>query len=212
MKKYLIIFLLIILVFPISAYASKTKVKLDKCIDGDTISVITNKEEKKVRFLAVDAPEIDKNEPYSKEAKDFTCNMVSSAKHIYLEYDKNSDKEDKYERLLAWVWADDILVQKELIKEGYARLAYLYNDYKYTSELNKFESYAKNSNKNIWGDYKEEIKPTPSKKKKILFTHGGGFHWEVPDHFRIVYLPNKDVLEKAAEEMKDFLKDYKQVC
>jgi alanine-synthesizing transaminase len=50
------------------------------------------------------------------------------------------------------------------------------------------------------------------KKKKILFTHGGGFHWEVPDHFRIVYLPNKDVLEKAAEEMKDFLKDYKQVC
>ena len=168
MKKYLIIFLLIILVFPINAYAKKTKVKLSKCIDGDTISVIVDNEEKKVRFLAVDAPEIDKNEPYSKEAKDFTCNMVSSAKHIYLEYDKNSDKEDKYERLLAWVWADDILVQKELIKEGYARLAYLYNDYKYTSELNKFESYAKNSNKNIWGDYKEEIKPTPTKKKKKL--------------------------------------------
>lgn len=26
------------------------------------------------------------------------------------------------------------------------------------------------------------------KDKHILFTHGGGFHWEQPDHFRIVYL------------------------
>ena len=49
------------------------------------------------------------------------------------------------------------------------------------------------------------------RKKKILFTHGGGFHWEVPDHFRIVYLPEKSVLEKAAQELGDFLKDYKQV-
>ena len=49
------------------------------------------------------------------------------------------------------------------------------------------------------------------RKKKILFTHGGGFHWEVPDHFRIVYLPEKSVLEKAAQVLGDFLKDYKQV-
>ena len=49
------------------------------------------------------------------------------------------------------------------------------------------------------------------RKKKILFTHGGGFHWEGPDHFRIVYLPEKSVLEKAAQELGDFLKDYKQV-
>ncbi len=48
------------------------------------------------------------------------------------------------------------------------------------------------------------------KDKHILFTHGGGFHWEQPDHFRIVYLPEKSQLEKAAESMKDFLSYYHQ--
>ena len=48
------------------------------------------------------------------------------------------------------------------------------------------------------------------KQKKILLTHGGGFHWEQPDHFRIVYLPNCEQLTYAMGEMKDFLKDYHQ--
>ena len=49
------------------------------------------------------------------------------------------------------------------------------------------------------------------REKKILFTHGGGFHWEQPDHFRIVYLPDISVLSEAMTKMKDFLATYKQV-
>ena len=48
------------------------------------------------------------------------------------------------------------------------------------------------------------------RKKKILLVHGGGFHWEQPDHFRIVYLPEVGMLRKAADEMSDFLRDYRQ--
>ena len=48
------------------------------------------------------------------------------------------------------------------------------------------------------------------KQKKILLTHGGGFHWEQPDHFRIVYLPNCEQLTYAMGEMKDFLQTYHQ--
>lgn len=48
------------------------------------------------------------------------------------------------------------------------------------------------------------------KEKKILFTHGGGFHWTKPDHFRIVYLPCVDDLSIAAQSLKDFLQDYQQ--
>lgn len=47
--------------------------------------------------------------------------------------------------------------------------------------------------------------------KKILFTHGGGFHWEKPDHFRIVYLPEKRILSEAAYQLGEFLSDYKQI-
>lgn len=48
------------------------------------------------------------------------------------------------------------------------------------------------------------------KEKHILLTHGGGFHWEKPDHFRIVYLPDLDQLKKACEGLGDFLADYHQ--
>ena len=48
------------------------------------------------------------------------------------------------------------------------------------------------------------------REKKILLVQGGGFHWEQPDHFRIVYLPKLEDLEYSMNEMRDFLKDYKQ--
>lgn len=48
------------------------------------------------------------------------------------------------------------------------------------------------------------------KDKHILFTHGGGFHWEEPDHFRIVYLPECGVLQEAADSLRDFLSYYHQ--
>ena len=46
--------------------------------------------------------------------------------------------------------------------------------------------------------------------KKILLIHGGGFHWEQPDHFRVVYLPRIEVLKESAEKIADFLSYYQQ--
>lgn len=48
------------------------------------------------------------------------------------------------------------------------------------------------------------------KEKKILITHGGGFHWETPDHFRVVYLPELDVLNESCDRMVEFFDNYKQ--
>ena len=48
------------------------------------------------------------------------------------------------------------------------------------------------------------------REKKILLVHGGGFHWETPDHFRIVYLPELDVLKASMKGLSEFLDDYRQ--
>lgn len=61
---------------------------------------------------------------------------------------------------------------------------------------------------NIYDD--EKLVLDILKEKHILLTRGGGFHWEIPGYFRIVYLPDCDVLNRAAESLKDFLKDYRQ--
>lgn len=130
----------------------KEKVTFYKCSDGDTARFIINGEEKKVRFLAIDTPEVDKNELFSKEALDYTCNSLKKAKEIYLEYDGNSDKEDKYGRILAFVHVDGELLQKKLIEKGYAKVAYIYGDYAYLDELREIENKAKENKVGIWQD------------------------------------------------------------
>ena len=44
----------------------------------------------------------------------------------------------------------------------------------------------------------------------ILLVHGGGFNWNQPDHFRIVYLPKMDDLKQTAKKMREFLATYRQ--
>ena len=48
------------------------------------------------------------------------------------------------------------------------------------------------------------------REKKILVTHGTGFNWGEPNHFRIVYLPNVDQLKVATTRLADFLETYQQ--
>ena len=48
------------------------------------------------------------------------------------------------------------------------------------------------------------------REKKVLLIHGGGFNWQQPDHFRVVYLPRIEVLKEAAGKIRDFLEHYQQ--
>lgn len=144
-----------IMLFPFFVYA-KEEVTFSKCVDGDTIKVKVKNKEATVRMLAVDTPESvhpkKKVEYYGKEASDFTCNLITNAKKIELEYDSNSDKYDKYERLLAWVFVDDYLLQDKLVRNGYAEVAYLYGNYKYIDLLKDHEVLAKQERIGIWDD------------------------------------------------------------
>lgn len=47
-------------------------------------------------------------------------------------------------------------------------------------------------------------------KYHILLVHGGGFNWQQPDHFRIVYLPKMDDLKTTTKAMREFLATYRQ--
>ena len=137
MKK--IVFLFICIFININVFADEIKVEFSKCVDGDTAKFIYKNEVITARFLAIDTPESVHptigEEPFGKDASNFTCNTLEKADEIVLEFDSNSDKTDKYDRYLVWVFVDGKLLQKELISKGYAEVAYLYDDYKYTKEL-----------------------------------------------------------------------------
>lgn len=48
------------------------------------------------------------------------------------------------------------------------------------------------------------------RKEKILIVQGSGFNWKESDHFRIVYLPEISMLQKATNGLENFLKYYRQ--
>lgn len=152
-NKILFIWFIFIFLMSINHVLANDKyiVTLNKCVDGDTAYFNLDNKIIKTRFLAIDTPEsTNKIEEYGKEASTFTCLSLSNAKKIEIEYDKNSNKTDKYNRDLVWVWVDNILLQEILLKEGLAEIKYLYGDYAYTSHLEEIEKEAKNKKLNIW--------------------------------------------------------------
>lgn len=152
MKKIKIILILLSFLW-ISNVLAKENVTLAKCVDGDTAWFYLNDEKIKARFLAIDTPEsTNKIEPYGKEASNFTCTLLTNAKKIEIEYDKKSDKYDKYDRHLVWVFVDDELLQDLIIKEGLGKVTYLYGDYTYTNQLQISQIEAKKEKKNIWSE------------------------------------------------------------
>ena len=165
MKKIVIMLILIVMFIPKDVLA-KEKVSLSSCVDGDTAKFILNKKEITVRFLAINTPETgSKEEPYGKEASEFTCKKLKNAKKIELEYDSKSDKKDKYNRYLAWVFYDDKLLEEELIKNGLAKVDYIYANYKYVDRLKKVEETAKKNKKGIYSD----VNNSKYKKEKSLY-------------------------------------------
>ena len=133
--------------------SEKQEVTLDKCVDGDTAWFILDGNKIKARFLSIDTPEsTTKVEEYGKEASEYTCNILTEAAKIEIEYDSNSDKLDKYDRHLVWVFVDGNLLQEKIIENGLAEVAYLYGDYKYTSDLEKAQEIAKENEVGMWSN------------------------------------------------------------
>lgn len=195
-----IIFLLILAIFSINTVYAKEQVTFDSCVDGDTFKINLNGEKKSVRMIAVDTPEsvhpTKEKEYYGEESSEYTCNKLKNAKKIELEYDKNSDKEDKYGRLIAWVFVDGVLLQQNLIENGYAKVAYLYDDYKYTSILEEKQELASSQNIGIWANKKLETNKYDKKEIIIIVL------------LVIVALVtgNKTIKRKAKSKLKKYLK------
>jgi alanine-synthesizing transaminase len=49
------------------------------------------------------------------------------------------------------------------------------------------------------------------REEHMLLVQGTGFNWKEPDHFRIVFLPDKETLTEAIKRLEKFLEHYRQI-
>ncbi|GAB5490559.1 MAG: hypothetical protein Phog2KO_07740 [Phototrophicaceae bacterium] len=103
-------------------------------IDGDTIDVVIDGEEFRVRYVGVNTPERD--EVCYSEATQANADMVDG--QIVRLVPDTSDT-DRYGRLLRYIYVGDTFVNRQLVAEGYAE-AVLYNpDDEYYADFRRFE-------------------------------------------------------------------------
>lgn len=126
--------------------------KVTRVVDGDTIVVSVKGAQYKVRLIGINTPE--RGRPYYKEATEKTEELVLG-KEVRLE--KDVSETDKYGRLLRYVYAGDLFVNAELVKQGYAQQYTYPPDVKYADLFRKLAREARENELGLWGP--EEAAP-----------------------------------------------------
>ena len=123
--------------------------------DGDTFKARIGRHVVTIRMLGVNTPEtVDPRKPsecYGKEASDETKELLSG-KQVRLKLNPDREEKDRYGRYLAYVYrADDLFVNEELLKGGFAR-EYTYGKaYDLQKEFRGLEHHAKAAGTGLWG-------------------------------------------------------------
>jgi micrococcal nuclease len=143
LKKFITILISSILLFVLIG-CSTNSYKVTKVIDGDTI-VVNNTTH--IRLLLINTPELKSKQKYSKEAKSYLTKLVLNKKITIV---IGSEEFDKYGRTLAYVYLGKTLINSSMIKSGYAKVAYTWNDVSRLNILQKQQDIAKSKKIGIW--------------------------------------------------------------
>jgi len=118
--KFLILAVLIILIY-VSGFIMRNYKRdekplmfvVDEVLDGDTILIETGEY---VRLIGIDSPE--KNQSFYNESKAFLESLILS-RPVILKIDTRD--RDNYNRLLRYVYLNNLNINIEMVKQGYAR-------------------------------------------------------------------------------------------
>lgn len=128
---------------------------VSRVIDGDTVELSTGQI---VRYIGIDSPETKKpNNPvecFGQEATQKNRELVKG-REVTLIQDVNNT--DRYGRLLRYVYVDGVMINEQLVQEGYAVASSYPPDVKYQDLLHEAEEFARENKLGLWGD---ACKPT----------------------------------------------------
>lgn len=129
--------------------------RVTRVVDGDTVVL---EDGRHVRYIGMDTPE--KERPYYGEAKRENERLVKGKK-VRLEYDV--EKTDRYGRTLAYVYAGDIFVNAELVKNGYAMIYTFPPNVKYAKTFLALQEEARKQKRGLWGLSRQDINQSEKK-------------------------------------------------
>lgn len=139
-------------------------------VDGDTtgfnysntaeIQKLDVSQGTKMRYQNIDTPESYEGniQEFGLVAKAYTKSRLSSAGRIRVQSVEDGSVKETFDRMLGWVWADDHLLNFDIVKRGYSNVAFsavdimTYKDVSYTNFLYHAQLYAQKRGLGIHGE------------------------------------------------------------
>ncbi len=137
------------LLLPLTVCAKTYRGTVERVTDGDTVVI----DGIKVRLIGIDAPELQhKNTPlecYAMKATEYARTRLLGRKVKYVT-GGTRDVQDRYGRLLVYLYDDQGFFNEDMITQGYA-FAFRKYAHTYKKKFVKDEDAAKTARRGLWG-------------------------------------------------------------
>lgn len=154
-----------------------------RVVDGDTVVLSIDNKPITVRLIGVDTPEtVNPKKPvqfFGKEASAYLRKLLTGKK-VFIEREPGPSDKDKYGRDLAYLYTDDgLLVNKEIIKQGYG-FAYVKYPFSKMEDFRKAQTEAREAEAGLWNpNVKHEVRVrAPSNYIVYVTPKGKSYHEE----------------------------------
>lgn len=112
-----------------------------RVVDGDTIEILVEQRPVRVRIHGIDTPE--RGQPWARRARQALSKRILGKQVRVIEVDT-----DAYGRTVGEVYADDVCVGCELVREGHA---WVYRRFTDDAVLYELEAEARAARRGLWG-------------------------------------------------------------
>jgi micrococcal nuclease len=133
------LFLVLLILVPLSV-VGQLKGKVVKIADGDTFTMLVNKQQVRVRLHGIDCPE--KGQDFSNTAKQYLSDLIMGC-----EVTVRQMNTDRYGRIVGIAFVGQININEALLREG---LAWHFLKYDKNPEWTNLEAASRRNKKGLW--------------------------------------------------------------
>jgi micrococcal nuclease len=152
---------------------NKITVQVQRVVSGQTLEVLNPTQQtaviERVRLIGIEAPDL-KQHPWGAAAKDRFEQIISkmTGQQLVLQpvvLEPDLQEKDSSGRWLAYVWYDGVLLNEQLVAEGYVLAAPRSPNKKYDSRLARAQEYARIMGYGIWNP-NQPMRMTPAEFRR----------------------------------------------
>ena len=137
-----------------------TRCTVTRIVDGDSFECGTAG---RVRLIGIDAPELNQR-PYGNQSRDVLTAIMPIGREVRLEFDVRP--KDPYDRALAYVWDDSVLINEDMVKRGWALAERFPPNVRLQSRLNGAQQRAKDAKAGLWASGGFDCAPADRRRKR----------------------------------------------